>query len=328
MKQTISLEDIYAPIQEQIPSVEATILNILGTSNELARATIQHFFSSKGKLLRPALCLMAAKFGKEAADEKVIRIAAALEIFHSATLIHDDIIDAAYLRRGLPTINVKWGPQTAVLVGDFLYDRALRTIFDTGIAKVTSLMYDTAEQVCDGEILEAKERHNYNLTEGEYFTIVEKKTASLLSMCLESGAIAGGLSLDHAIALKKFGLYFGLAFQVVDDCLDFTGEEHEFGKTLGADADAGVLTLPIIRLISLVNEKQKAEVFRVFKSEDSFEKLRYLKALFAEYDALDYARQKAKEYAERAQLELSVFGDSAVKRSLEGLLTYVFDRGR
>ena len=327
MKQTSSLEDIYAPIQEYIPEIENTILNILTTSNELARAAIKHFFSSKGKLLRPALCLLAAKVNDEP-DEKVIRIASALEIFHSATLIHDDIIDAAYLRRGLPTVNVKWGPQTAVLVGDFLYDRALRTIFDVGISKVTSLMYDTAEQVCDGEILEAKERHNYNLTEEEYFTIVEKKTASLLAMCLESGAIAGGLALDDVLALKKFGLYFGLAFQVVDDCLDFTGEEHEFGKTLGSDADAGVLTLPVIRLISLVNEKQKSEVFRIFKSENSFEKLQYLKGLFAEYDALEYARGRAREFADRARLELSVFSDSPVKRSLEGLLTYVFDRER
>ncbi|MBI4431725.1 MAG: polyprenyl synthetase family protein [Candidatus Omnitrophica bacterium] len=327
MKQAISLEEIYAPIQEYIPDVEATILNILATSNELARAAIKHFFSSKGKLLRPALCLLAAKFDGEI-NARAIRIASALEIFHSATLIHDDIIDAAYLRRGVSTVNVKWGPQTAVLVGDFLYDRALRTIFDAGIPKVTSLMYETAEQVCDGEILEAKERNNFNLTEQEYFTIVEKKTASLLAMCVEAGAIAGGLPLDDVLALKQFGMNFGLAFQVVDDCLDFTGEEHEFGKTLGSDADAGVLTLPVIRLISLVNEKQKAEVFRIFKSEDSFEKLQYLKDLFAEYDALDYARQRAREFADRARLELSVFCDSSVKRSFEGLLAYVFDRER
>lgn len=327
MKQASVLDEIYAPVQEYLPEVETVILTTVATSNELARQAVQHFFSSRGKLLRPALCLLAARFGAHI-SERAIRIAAALEIFHSATLIHDDIIDAAYLRHGLPTLNIKWGPQTAVLVGDFLYERALRTIFNVGISKVTLLMYDTAEQVCDGEILEAKERFNFNLTEDEYFTIVEKKTASLLSMCLEAGAMASELSLDETLALKRFGLYFGLAFQVVDDCLDFTGEENEFGKTLGSDCDAGVLTLPLIRLVSLVDERKKAEVFQIFKSDRGMEKFDYLRRLLAEYDAIEYARAKAMEFLDKARLELSIFKDSAVKHSLHTLLTYVFERER
>lgn len=327
-KSTIaSLEEIYRPIQSYLPHVEDRILEILASPNELSSDVIRYFFKSKGKFLRPALVLFGASLGREVPDSAVLT-AAALEIFHSATLIHDDIIDSAYLRRNVPTVNAKWNSQVAVLVGDYLHDKAIEAIFDTKHDRVIAAFLKTAGVVCDGEILELKEKNNFNLNEETYFTVIERKTAALLATCLESGALLGGLAVEQALALKRFGTYFGMAFQIMDDCLDFMGEENEFGKTLGADLQAGVLTLPLIRLIALLDERGKAEIFSRVKSGLNNSQLSDLVLLLEEHGAIDYSIGKAREFTDRGALELSVFPDTAVRKSLQSLLQYVVERNR
>ncbi len=324
-----SLNEIYSPIQKELDEVEDSILNILTTSNQLSKEVIRYFFANKGKYLRPALCLFGASFtGTSEMARTIVPVAAAFEIFHSATLIHDDIVDSSYLRRNMPTVNIKWGAQVAVLVGDFLHDRALATFFSTKNDRVISLFLNTACEVCDGEILEFKEKNNFNLKEELYFEIIQKKTASLLSACIESGAILSGVGLEETLALKNYGLHLGMAFQIMDDCLDFTGETQTFGKTLGSDCDAGVLTLPLIRLLSLVSEDKKSEVFQIFKSTMGEEKLHYLRNLIMEYDAIDYSLDKARAFTDQAFLELQVLKDFHSRRSLEMLLDYIIDRSR
>lgn len=324
---TASLEEIYEPIQPFLSRVEERILEILVTPNELSSDVIRYFFKSKGKYLRPALVLFGASFGKTISED-VIATAAALEIFHSATLIHDDIIDSAYLRRNLPTVNAKWNSQVAVLVGDYLHDKAIGAIFNTKNDQVIAGFLNTAGVVCDGEILELKEKNNFNLKEETYFNIIERKTAALLANCLESGAVLARLPVEQTLALKKFGLYFGMAFQILDDCLDFMGKENEFGKTLGADLQAGVLTLPLIRLIALLDESRKAEIFSRVKSGLSHTQLDDLVRLLEEYGALDYSIQKARDYTDLALLELSIFPASPIRDSLKALLQYVTGRNR
>ena len=326
-KIALALEDIYRPIQDSLPLVEERILEILATPNELSSEVVHYFFKSKGKFLRPALVLFGACFGRGVSDE-VILTAAALEIFHSATLIHDDIIDSAYLRRNLPTVNAKWNSQVAVLVGDYLHDKAIGAIFETKNDQVIAAFLQTAGIVCDGEILELKEKNNFNLKEETYLTIIERKTAALLATCLESGAILAGLNMEQVLALKRFGIYFGMAFQIMDDCLDFMGKENEFGKTLGADLQAGVLTLPLIRLIALLDEGGKAEIFSKVKSGLNPTQLGDLVCLLQEYGAVDYSIAKACEFTERASLELAIFPSSPTRRSLQALLQYVVERNR
>lgn len=329
MRQTVSLEEIYSPVNHRLAQVPESIFDILSTPNELAREAIRHFFSRQGKHLRPALTFFGASMEDEGGqEEKLLRLAAAFEIFHSATLIHDDIIDSAYLRRNIPTINVKWNPQVAVLVGDYLHDKAIGAIFSVENPRVISLFLQTAGMVCDGEIHELREKNNFNLKEEEYFDIIRKKTASLISCSIEAGGILAGLEGEKVEALKRFGLAFGMAFQIVDDCLDFMGEEHEFGKTLGADCEAGVLTLPLIRLIHLVDEPTKSEVFKIFKSDFDTGRFGTLKNLLGEYGALEHAMARAREFTDQARLELSIFSDSGAKRSLASLLDYVLERNR
>ena len=183
MNPTLTLEEIYAPIEARLRNVPSAILEILSTPNELAQDVVRYFFSSQGKLLRPALTLLGAhmKGIKPEIETRLSALAASFEVFHAATLIHDDIIDSAYVRRNIPTVNVKWGPQVAVLVGDYLHDKAIGAIFQNGNEKIISTFLQTAGAVCDGEIHELKEKNNYNLI----FTLLITSSASIFSMHLK-----------------------------------------------------------------------------------------------------------------------------------------------
>jgi len=332
MSQTLTLEDIYAPVEKPLQQVPDSILKILSTPNDLASDVIRYFFSGKGKLLRPALTLLGAALKQprliESQSTALIRLASSYEIFHAATLIHDDIIDSAYLRRNLPTVNVKWGAQTAVLVGDYLHDRALDVIHTEGSRQVFSLFLKTAAEVCDGEIHELSQKQNFKLTEEDYFEIVRKKTAVLLACALESGARFAGAEDQEAAALYRYGHYFGMAFQIVDDCLDFTGNEHEFGKTLGADLEAGVLTLPLIRLLEISNEAERKDITDIFQANGEAGKLRSLLDKIREAKTIEYALSKAREFNVLARQELKSFPASPVKQSLDKLLDYVLERNK
>lgn len=342
MTRTLTLEEIYAPVEARLKNVPSAIQEILATPNELAQDVVRYFFSSQGKLLRPALTLLGAEIKglQPEMERRLVALAASFEIFHAATLIHDDIIDSAYLRRNIPTINIKWGPEVAVLVGDYLHDKAIGAIFTHGNEKIVSTFLHTAGTVCDGEIHELKEKDNFGLTEQEYLEIVDKKTAVLLACALECGGILAGATPEEAGALNRFGHAFGIAFQIIDDCLDFTGQEQEFGKTLGADCAAGVLTLPLIRLIQ-VDSKNKIEIQKIFsptnpsgsasggKPEDTAaKKFEILLAMIREQGTLDYSLERAREYCDKARLELLIFPEGPGRQSLERLLDYVIDRSR
>lgn len=334
-KTKVSLEEIYQPIETKLKAVPVSILEILSTPNELAQDVVKYFFAASGKLLRPALTFLGGELYAESGktpvpnfEKRLVTLGASFEVFHSATLIHDDIIDSAYVRRNIPTVNVKWGPQVAVLVGDYLHNKSIEAIFQHGNEKIFALFLQTAGIVCDGEVHELKEKDNFNLTEQEYLEIVDKKTAVLLACSLETGALLAGGTPEEAQALKRYGHYFGTAFQIIDDCLDFTGEQQEFGKTLGADCAAGVLTLPLIRLLQLVDEKKKSEVYKIFKSEIGTGKFQTLLAMIREYGTIDYSLELARQYCDKARLELSIFRDCPAKRSLERLVDYVLERNR
>lgn len=330
MKTAITLEEIYAPVETRLQVVPSAILNILSSANELAGDVVRYFFSGKGKLLRPALTLLGGEcFGLEATKySRILNLAAAFEIFHGATLIHDDIIDSAYLRRNLPTINVKWGPEVAVLVGDFLHDRAIGTVLEHGTKEILAEFLRAAGTVCDGEIHELHEKDNSALSEDEYFEIIRKKTAVLLGFTVQAGAMLAGASAAQAAALYRYGQAFGIAFQIIDDCLDFTGNENEFGKTLGADCSAGVLTLPLIRILELADTARREELIRLFKSPSGPEKFRKLLDLIRENGTIEYSLEKARRYSDQARRELAGLDETSAKRSLDRLVDYVLERNR
>lgn len=330
MSQTASLEEIYQPVDEDVNAVVDTMLAILSTPNGLTDSVVRYFFSAKGKLLRPALTFLGAKLKggvKAEKRESLFRLGAAYEIFHSATLIHDDIIDSAHIRRNLETVHLKWSPQVAVLVGDYMHDHAIKSVFETGNQDVIGLFLKTAGEVCDGEIHELKERNNFGLTEADYLDIIHKKTASLLACALAGGALLAGADGEEKEALLRFGRYFGMAFQIVDDCLDLTGNQNEFGKTLGADLAAGVLTLPFIYLLASADGPRKALIQESLASNRP-DKLQALTDMLRDEGAIEYSLKKAAELSDLARKELARFVDTPAKRSLDRLLDYVLERNR
>ena len=222
-------------------------------------------------------------------------------------------------------MNAKWGSQIAVLAGDFFHDRALVTIFENSHPEVMRLFLKTAGIVCDGEIHELHRVKYFDLTEAEYLEIIYKKTASLLACVLETGARAVGATENATQALSEFGRHFGTAFQMIDDCLDFTANQAEFGKTLGTDLAAGVLTLPLIRLLS-VRPDLKSQVLNLIEQSASRDHLNQLVGLILENGALEYVFQRAHEEAQKALLAISIFPDSPARQSLERLAGYILER--
>ncbi len=331
MKTASILDELYTPVLQSLKKVPSEILNILESTNPLIEEVVSHFFQTHGKMLRPAMTLLGAAVVRSDAvileSSALIKLAASFEIFHSATLIHDDIIDAADIRRGLTSVNTKWNSQIAVLAGDFLHDRALITIFENGSSEIMRLFLRTAGAVCDGEIHELRRVRFYELSEAEYFEIIYKKTSSLLACVLEAGARAAEASEDQAKALSEFGRHFGNAFQIIDDCLDFTANQEEFGKTLGTDLAAGVLTLPLIRLF-IIRPDLKPSIQDSFAQGMTREKLQHLVALLTESGALAYALQKAQELSALALKSLQIFPQSSARQSLEKLAGYILERSR
>jgi len=330
MPPTLSLEEIYAPIESRLRKVQGALADILASPNRLAGEVIGYFLSGRGKLLRPALVFLGAEMAGFDPEKEpaLMKLGAAVEIFHSATLIHDDIVDGASLRRRQPTVHEKWTPQVAVLVGDYLHDRAMRVVYETRCEALYGLFLDTAGEVLDGEIREIQDRRNFELSEAGYLEIVDRKTAALIACALACGARFAGAGDREVSALQRFGRAFGTAFQIIDDCLDFTGAENEFGKTLGADCEAGVLTLPVIYLLSVLGHDEKKRLRAVLEPGPKGPRWHELLKQLHSRGAIDYARRKALEYGVSARKELAVFPESPAKKSLNQLFDYILERDR
>ena len=333
MKTTLTLEEIYAPVHTGLSRVPSLIRETLATPIPKMREMVDHFFSKHGKLLRPALIVLGAGLSRtlhpengipsERNETAELYLAAATEIFHAATLIHDDIIDSAPLRRGVSALHIKSGPQAAVLAGDFFHDRAIVTIFRYGNDQIIPLFLRTAGEICEGEVQEISEKKNINMTEETHLEIIEKKTASLLACALQTGAFIWGIESEKAEALGRFGKCFGMAFQITDDALDFSGKESEFGKTLGSDLEEGVYTLPVIHCLS---SEERDKVVRILYSRSQSRRFSMLREVLEKSGALDYALAKAKTFMAMAKLELEIFPPSVFRTSLEQLADYVLER--
>lgn len=335
MKTTLNLETIYSPVQGGLRRVPSMIRELLETPILKMHEMVDHFFSKNGKLLRPALIFLGAGLAKTLQPEQSIPsernettelyLAAAVEIFHSATLIHDDIIDSAPLRRGVSALHIKSGPQAAVLAGDYFHDRAIGTVFRYGNDRIIPLFLQTAGEICEGEVQEISEKKNINMTEETHLEIIRKKTASLLACAIETGALIWGIEPEKAKALERFGKFFGMAFQIKDDTLDFSGEEIEFGKTLGSDLEEGVYTLPVIHCLA---SKERDKVVRILYSRSPHKRFSMLRETLEKSGALDYALARAGDFIGMAKRELEIFPLSIFRASLEQLADYALDRNR
>ncbi|MBU0567700.1 polyprenyl synthetase family protein [bacterium] len=308
---TIKPLEIYGLIADDLLLVENELSGYLCCENRTLGPLNDHILSLSGKRLRPALVLLVAKmFGYK--DKARIHLSTSIELVHTATLLHDDVIDEAKMRRFKESVNLRWGNKTAILTGDAIFARAISILANHTQGEVLSLVARSVEEVATGEIEQMIRSYDLNLTEAEYLGILSKKTGSLISACTGGMAILASSCAKEIAALKQYGLKFGLGFQIIDDCLDLMGTEEEIGKETLNDKKQGRLTLPFIEL---KRRLPKIDPFDMNREE--------VKKLAIEHGALEYALKKAKLYLDEAKGELELFPASIYCQALREIADYV-----
>lgn len=317
-------------------AVQALVANDMAAVNTLIRTRLAsdvvlinqigaHIIGSGGKRLRPMLVLLAAQAALYAGDEH-IQLAAVVEFIHTATLLHDDVVDESDLRRGRKTANAVWGNAASVLVGDFLYSRAFQLMVELERMRVMKILADTTNAIAEGEVLQLLHINNPDTDEAAYLQVVERKTAVLFSAATRLGAVLGGLPREQEEALALYGLHLGFAFQIADDVLDYVSDSDTLGKNIGDDLAEGKPTLPLIYAIQHSKPEQAASMRRAIES-GGLDSLENIVAAIHDSGALELSRAKALDYAESAKNALRVLPASDARDALLALADYAVNRG-
>ena len=317
------LSTIYEPIQEDLVKVEDRLRSVCEVDFPWLSKLLEHSLKSGGKRIRPALVLLSGKFYHYDLSY-LLPMATAIEILHTATLVHDDAIDNSLVRRGRPTINKVWGEDKAILLGDYLLAKSEELVADTQNLRVIRLLAQTVMTISSGELNQAFSAFNLEQTRQQYLQRISGKTACLLSLATESGAILSQAPEKSVEALKGYGYNLGIAFQIVDDILDFIGTEEEMGKPIGSDLAQGTLTLPAILLLERYPEDNP--VRRLFQNEDRQRNIELAMELVRNSSITQECYAVASDYCARACHNLSLLPDNASRRSLIKLADYVVKR--
>ena len=319
----------FAMIRFEMTLVEQELTRQLSSQVQAVDYLGEYIRSAGGKRVRPALVLLSNyTCGGVASEQNVIRLAAVMEMLHTATLVHDDIIDNAGIRRNRPSINAKFGNQSAVLMGDWLYMSAFETSLQERSLRILDILTRLTRLMTEGELIQLTTIGKIDITENQYFDILRRKTAYLFSACCEVGAILAGASDEQVAALAEYGLNLGIAFQLADDLLDFTSDEKILGKAAGADLIEGKLTLPLIFLRNSDPEMaDQLEIVMIDRSYDGVSRKRLALAL-ERSGSIDLARKRAYEYADSARKNLEVLPQTEYREALGDLPSFVIERNR
>ncbi len=323
----VTAHRIFSLIAPELSLVESEFERQARSNIQVVSYIGDYLRASGGKRVRPALTLLSTyALGGDASRENVIRMATVMEFLHTATLVHDDIIDNAETRRNRPSINSRFGNQTAVLMGDWLYMSAFETSLAERSLPVLDILTRVTRKMTEGELIQLTLLGSADITEEQYFDVLRRKTAYLFSACCEIGAILAGGSEAEQHALRDYGLYLGMAFQLTDDLLDFTSFEHVLGKAAGVDLLEGKVTLPLIYLLEK-NPEQRAHLQTVMRRGNYDEVSREsLLQVADESGALHRARARAVSFAEAACEVLSALKASAYREALRALPTFILER--
>ena len=298
-------------LEKEIAAINNALVANLHTHVPLIAEVGRHILLSGGKRIRPLLFLLSARMcgcqGNDLADFSTI-----FEYLHAATLLHDDVVDAASVRRGRSTANTIWGNQAVILVGDFLLSKALSLAVTTNRLKVLQVLAYATTRMAEGEIMQLLHTGNLELSEAEYFEVIDRKTAILMSAACQIGAVLGGVPPAQEEALAEMGLNLGMTFQVVDDILDFIGDEKELGKQVCADLREGRITLPLIHALARADDPDRQRLKDIAQNLTP-EMTQELRQLLDRYGSLDYARNIARRYTLQAQENLAPFPASPEK---------------
>jgi octaprenyl-diphosphate synthase len=317
------LKALFAPVDAELAAVEQILRRELRNPHPFVDELVRYGCLLGGKRLRPALLLLTAKaLGKVTAEH--LTLGAVVEMIHTATLVHDDVLDEAHMRRHLATVNARWDNEASVLLGDYLFTHAFYLASTLPSVLGCRLIGRATNIVCEGELRQKGSRGNFLLSESEYLEIIEAKTAELTAVSCRLGAVFAGAAENVADEMDGFGRDLGIAFQIVDDLLDVQGEEKTTGKSLGTDLEKQKPTLPVIRALEVASDDDRQAMIELLTSDERRTEL--LTPYLSRYAAVDYARQRAKSFATRAKSRLRTLPDGPAKDVLSATTAFVLSR--
>jgi len=326
-----ALSQIFEPIRTDLELVDREFARHVQSRVDLIAKIGKYIQMSGGKRMRPAVLLMAARLAGYKGDRAVL-YGAVVEFIHVATLVHDDIIDDSDLRRGRLAVHSRWGNDITVLLGDYLYIKSMAMALTHDTIDLVRVLCDVTLQMIEGELYQLTKNGDANISEEEHFEIIRRKTAYLFGGCAQIGGMLGGVTKAHESALQEYGYNLGVAFQLVDDLLDFTGDAKALGKPVGADLREGKMTLPLIHLLqqdSGAEGEGEAIVRDIITSRSATEEQwQRLLRILKEHRSIDYAYRRAVDFGERAKKPLYAFPPSSERDALLALPDYVLSRDR
>jgi octaprenyl-diphosphate synthase len=328
----VTLQEIQRPVRDKLDDVSRAMARIVASDMPLVGQVGAHLLAMRGKLFRPTLLLLSSQVegregsGKgEAGSDKAVTLAAALELIHLATLVHDDAVDHSALRRGMPTVNALFSHQISVIMGDFLYSTALTHLVGLGDLEALQALTRASTEMTLGEMRQLAVTEPLRFTEREYYDLIRSKTASLMRTACELGALAG--ARQYSALLGDFGENLGMAFQIADDLLDYREAKETTGKPSGLDLREHKVTLPLIHALREMSPSSRKEVARLFGSETvTDEDIASVVRIVEENGGFDFARERGDEYAEKAHDALADLPDTVARSSLTASISYVMER--
>jgi octaprenyl-diphosphate synthase len=330
----LSLSQLYAPIQQDLVRTDSLFEEVLATDNQFVLDMVRYLGETQGKKIRAALTLLAFRAclaGRSEAStlqyRQSLMTAEAVELIHNATLVHDDVIDDAATRRGRKTLNYRWGNEITVLMGDFIFARVFGLLARHVDPSVIQAISVATDRLCEGEIQEVRARFLVTQNEADYYEIIEKKTAALMAVACEAGAMLADAEESLRRRLRDYGLKVGIAFQVADDLLDLTAPEDKLGKPNGHDIKEGKFTLPLLHALKTCGREERSQVQDVLlKSELAPHDVAYVMDFIRRQGGIDAAMHKAESLIREAKALLEPLLDSPAKASLLGLADYIIQR--
>ena len=321
---TFTLEDLKTLTDGDMLRVNQVITDNLASEVVLINQLSQHIILSGGKRLRPMLVILAAKACQYQGEEDAL-LSAVVEFIHTATLLHDDVVDDSDMRRGKQTASTIWGNEAAVLVGDYLYSRAFQMMVRAQSMTIMDLLANTTNTIAQGEVLQLLNVRNPDTSEAKYHEVIYAKTACLFEAASRIGALLGGVSTEQELALQKYGKHLGVAFQLIDDALDYSAKSATLGKNVGDDLAEGKPTLPLIRAMEMGNTEQKALIREAIETGKA-ERFDEINRAIVETGALQYTIDQAESEADTAKQAIDSLEDSDYKQALIFLADYAVER--
>lgn len=322
----MQIQDVFSTYKDELQAVEKFIDDNVISEIKLIPEIVHHLINSGGKRFRPLLLLICCRLCGYHGSYR-ISMATVMEFFHTATLLHDDVIDQALIRRGKASANQIFGNSVSILVGDFLSFKAFTLMTDIGNMDILKLVSEMGEIMSEGEVFQLSKCGDIHLNQEDYLSIIEKKTAVLISASCAAGAILGSAPQKEIDALAQFGRKAGMAFQITDDVLDYTAKGKDFGKSIGKDLEEGKITLPLIFALRQSTGEEKNIIREIITCKRASQKaVRDVKKLIKKYNGIDLSRQIAAGYVSKAKSRLNIFNDCPEKNHLLTVADYILSR--